>query len=110
MDEDKSNLLKSLFETDDSTNEINKITEIIIGSAFKVANTLGCGFLEKVYENALAFEIRKHDLEVRQQESIKVYYENEEVGFYEADLWIADKVLVELKAVKILTMFIERNV
>lgn len=44
--DDKSGLLKSLFESDDSMNEINKITEIIIGSAYKVANTLGCGFLE----------------------------------------------------------------
>lgn len=48
----------------------------------------------------MAFEIRKHSLEVKQQESIKVYYEGFEVGFYEADLWIEDKVLVELKAVK----------
>ena len=100
MDENKTDLLKSLFESDGSMNEINKITEIIIGSAYKVANALGCGFLEKVYENALAYEIRKHGLEVKQQESIKVYYENVEVGFYEADLWIEDKVLVELKAVK----------
>ncbi|HQU83014.1 MAG TPA: GxxExxY protein [Pyrinomonadaceae bacterium] len=98
--DDKSRLLKSLFESDDSMNEINKITEIIIGSAYKIANTLGCGFLEKVYENALAYEIRKHNLEVKQQESIKVYYEGFEVGFYEADLWIENKVLVELKAVK----------
>ncbi len=97
---DKSGLLKSLFESDDSMTEINKITEIIIGSAYKVANALGCGFLEKVYENALAFEIRRHNLEVKQQESIKVFYEGVEVGFYEADLWIEDKVLVELKAVK----------
>ena len=97
---DKPDLIKSLLAEDDSLIEINKITEIIIGSAYKVANALGCGFLEKVYENALAYEIRKHHLEVKQQESIKVYYENEEVGFYEADLWIADKVLIELKAVK----------
>ena len=100
MDERKTDLLKSLFESDDSIDEINKITEIIIGSAYKVANALGCGFLEKVYENALAFEIRKHGLEVKQQESIKVFYENVEVGFYEADIWVEDKVLIELKAVK----------
>ena len=98
--ENKSDLIKSLLESDDSVMEVNKITEVIIGSAYKVANTLGCGFLEKVYENALAYEIRKQHLEVKQQESIKVYYEGVEVGFYEADLWIEDKVLVELKAVK----------
>lgn len=100
MDENKTNLLKSLFESDESMEEINKITEITIGSAYKVANGLGCGFLEKVYENALAYEIRKQGLEVKQQESIKVFYDGVEVGFYEADLWIEDKVLVELKAVK----------
>jgi GxxExxY protein len=98
--EDKPELLKSLLESNDSIAEINKITEIIIGYAYKVANALGCGFLEKVYENALAYEIRKHNLEVKQQESIKVYYEDTEVGFYEADLWVENKVLVELKAVK----------
>lgn len=75
MNEDKPDYVKSLLADDDSMNEINKITESVIGSAYKVANSLGCGFLEKVYENALAFEISKHGLEVRQQESIKVYYE-----------------------------------
>ena len=70
--DNKSELIKSLFTADDSVIEINKITEIIIGSAYKVANALGCGFLEKVYENALAYEIRKHGLEVKQQETIKV--------------------------------------
>ena len=100
MNEDKSVLLKALFEKDMPTDEINKITEKIIGSAYKVGNALGCGFLEKVYENALAYEIRKNGLEVKQQESIKVFYDGVEVGFYEADLWIENKVLIELKAVK----------
>lgn len=100
MSEDKSDLLKSLFENNAPSAEINKITEIIIGSAYKVGNALGCGFLEKVYENALAYEIRRHGLEVKQQESIKVFYEGVEVGFYEADLWVENKVLIELKAVK----------
>jgi len=100
MEDDKSDLLKSLFEKDAPTDEINKITEKIIGSAYKVGNALGCGFLEKVYENALAYEIRKYGLEVKQQESIKVFYDGVEVGFYEADLWVENKVLIELKAVK----------
>ncbi len=102
MEEDKTDLLKSLFERDEPTDEINKITEKIIGSAYKVGNALGCRFLEKVYENALAYEIRKHGLEVKQQESIKVFYDGVEVGFYEADLWVENKVLIELKAVKAL--------
>lgn len=52
MEENKSTLLEALFEKD-SFDEVNQITEKIIGSAYKVANELGCGFLEKVYENAL---------------------------------------------------------
>lgn len=100
MEKDKSDLLKSLFDKSDSVEEINKITETIIGRAYKVGNALGCGFLEKVYENALAYEIRKSGLMVKQQEAIKVFYDGFEVGFYEADLLVESKVLIELKAVK----------
>lgn len=56
--------------------------------------------LEKVYENALAYEIGKLNLKVEQQKQIKVFYDNFEVGFYETDLLIEDVVLVELKTVK----------
>ncbi len=100
MEEDKSGLLKSLFENDGSKDEINRITEKIIGCAYKVANELGCGFLEKVYENALAYEIRKLDLKIEQQKQIKVFYDKFEVGFYETDLLVENVVLVELKTVK----------
>ncbi len=100
MENGKSGLLKSLFENDDSKDEINQITEKIIGCAYKVSNELGCGFLEKVYENALAYEIRKFDLVVEQQKQIKVFYDKFEVGFYETDLLIEETVLVELKSVK----------
>ena len=55
--------------------EINKITEKILGCAYTVSNTLGCGFLEKVYENALTHEIRKAGLEVNQQYGIKIHYD-----------------------------------
>ena len=54
--------------------ELNALTEKIIGCAFQVSNTLGSGFLEKVYENALAIELRKNGLEVKQQAPIKVMY------------------------------------
>lgn len=100
MENNKSSLLQSLFENDQNQEKINLITEKIIGCAYKVANNLGCGFLEKVYENSLAYEISKCGLDVKQQEQIKVYYEKMEVGFYEADLLVADCVLVELKAVR----------
>ena len=55
--------------------ELNEITEKVIGCAYAVSNTLGCGFLEKVYENALAHELRKNGLEVDQQYGIKVVYD-----------------------------------
>ena len=63
MDE-HSVLLKSLFEKDNKLEQVNAITEKIIGCAYKVANELGCGFLEKVYENALAHELRKKELPI----------------------------------------------
>jgi len=60
--------------------DLNEISRKIIGCAFQVHNTLGCGFLEKVYENALVIELRKEGLEVVQQAPIKVYYEGEVFG------------------------------
>lgn len=75
-----------------------EITEKVISAYYKVYNTLGYGFLEKVYENALALEIRKTGIDVKQQKNIKVYYETEEVGDYFADLLIDDHVIIELKA------------
>ena len=82
--------------------EINQITEKVIGCAFTVSNGLGAGFLEKVYENALAHEIRKAGLSVVQQYGVPVYYDEVMVGDYVADLLVEAHVLVELKAVKAL--------
>ncbi len=76
------------------------LTETIIGCAFQVHNTLGVGFLEKVYENALRIELTKRGLKVRQQEPIVVYYDEQVVGEFYADLWVEDCVIVELKAVR----------
>ncbi len=80
--------------------EINQITEKIIGCAYKVSNTLGSGFLEKVYENAFAYEISKTGLKVRQQSPIQVRYENVIVGDYIADILVEDSVIIEIKTVK----------
>lgn len=77
-----------------------EITEKIIGCAYMVANTLGAGFLEKVYENALAHEIRKTGLDVKQQSPITVYYDGVVVGEYVADLVVENEVIVELKSAK----------
>ena len=71
----------------------------IIAAAYKVYNTLGAGFLEKVYENALLYELRKQGINVESQVSINVYYEDMVVGAYFADIIVEDLIIVELKAI-----------
>lgn len=83
--------------------DVNEITQKIIGCAFEVSNTLGIGFVEKVYENALAHAIRKINMQVRQQYPIKVHYDNIVVGEFLTDLLVEERVLVELKAVSMLS-------
>ena len=87
-----------------NTNEtvLNGISRGVIGAALTVANTLGAGFLEKVYENALAHELRKRGFHVRQQHGIVVIYDEIIVGEYTVDLLVNDAVLVELKAARAL--------
>ena len=80
--------------------KVDEITEKIIGCAFAVSNTLGAGFLEKVYENAIVHEMRKANLRVEQQFSMQVVYDGTVIGDYVADVLVEDTVLVELKAVK----------
>lgn len=75
-----------------------EITEKIIKAFYTVYNTLGYGFLEKVYENAMVIELQKTGLKADQQRSIKVYYDSQEIGDYFADLVVDDKVIVELKS------------
>ena len=79
---------------------LDEISEHVIGCAFTVANTLGGGFLEKVYENALAHELTKAGLMVGQQIAIGVKYDGVTVGAYVADLLVENAVLVEVKAVR----------
>jgi len=79
--------------------ELNEISQKVIGCAYTVSNTLGCGFLEKVYENACTHEIRKLGLRVESQRPFSIYYDGELVGDYIADLLVEGVLLVELKAV-----------
>jgi GxxExxY protein len=81
---------------------LNDLSGRIIGCAFTVLNTLGAGFLEKVYENALAYEIRATGLSVVQQSGARVYYRDVVVGEYFVDLLVEDVLLVELKTAKAL--------
>ena len=78
------------------------LTQKIIGCAYTVHNTLGPGFLEKVYENALRIELEKLGLRVKQKEPINVTYDGQVVGEYYADLWVDERVVIELKAVQTL--------
>lgn len=81
---------------------VNRRSECVIGCAFKVLNTLGAGFAEKNYENALAHELRKAGLTVSQQQGITVYYDGIIIGEYAADLLVDGTIIVELKAAKAL--------
>ena len=84
---------------------IDALTEQIIGCAFVVANTLGPGFLEKVYENALAHELLKCGLAIAQQQGIEVHYDGILVGEFVADLVVENTVILELKAIPELAEF-----
>jgi len=80
------------------------LTEAIIGAAYQVHRRLGSGFLEKVYENALAVELRRLGLGVGQQVPISVIYEGVSVGEYFADLIVDGQVIVEIKVVNELSV------
>jgi len=80
--------------------ELNDITYKINGAVFEVNRILGPGFLEKVYENALIKELVDRGLRVKNQAPINVYYKEDCVGEYFADLLVEDKVIVELKTVE----------
>jgi GxxExxY protein len=81
-------------------NQQDPVTERIICCAFNVLNTLGTGFLEKVYENALAISLGKAAAEVIQQSPVSVFFEGAKVGDYFADLLVDGCVIVEIKVVK----------
>ena len=73
-------------------------TDIILKSFYKVYNNLGYGFLEKVYENALLYELRNQGLDCEKQKPLKVYYEQIQVGEYYADIIVNECIILELKA------------
>ena len=79
---------------------LNAITEKIIGCAYAVGNELGCGFLEKVYENAMFVELTAAGLRAEQQKNVIIRYRGAVVGEYLADLIVEGQVLVELKHCK----------
>jgi len=87
---------------DTNENEIlyKDLSYKIVGLAMGVHSKLGYGFLEKVYENALMVLFRREGIEAKQQAPITVYFEEEAVGNYYADILVEDKVILEIKAVE----------
>ena len=80
--------------------QYKEITEKIIGCAYIVYNKMGYGFLESVYEKCLLIELRKAGLKAESQQEITVYYENQIVGNFVADIVVEDSVILELKSVR----------
>jgi len=78
---------------------LNLISEKVIGCAFKVSNALGIGFLEKVYQNALAIELANQGLAAEKEKAITIYYDGAIVGEYFADILVEQQVIIETKAV-----------
>jgi GxxExxY protein len=74
------------------------ITDLIIKAFYNVHNTLGYGFLEKVYENAMMIELKKLGLKAQKQIPINVFYDEELVGDYFADIVVENKIIIELKS------------
>jgi GxxExxY protein len=82
----------------------------VMAAAFEVQNTLGPGFLEKVYENALAFELTRRGIRAETQREIQVFYKGISVGVYFADILVNDEMIIELKATESLSKIHEAQV
>ena len=80
--------------------EYDALTERVLGSVFEVSNTLGCGFLEKVYERALVRELGLRGVRAAAQVPLTVSYKGESVGDYFVDVLVEDVLVVELKCVE----------
>src|SRR4051794_34061755 len=83
----------------DKRRSLDELTRTVIGAAFEVSNTLGSGFLEKVYERALVHELRLRGMHVEQQVCLRVTYKGASVGEYVADVMVDDALIIELKCV-----------
>jgi len=77
-----------------------ELTHKIIGCAYKVFNKLGFGFLESVYKKAMIIELTKNILNVEDEKSLQVYYDDQIVGEFSVDLFVEETVVVELKSVQ----------
>lgn len=89
--------------------KIDELTERVIACAFKVHNMLGAGFLEKVYEKAMMIELEMSGLVAMEQFPVPVYYHDIKIGDYFADIFVADCLIVEIKAVENMTVAHEKQ-
>jgi GxxExxY protein len=88
---------------------MNDLIKTVIGAAYRVHNTLGAGFLEKIYERSLIIELHKLGLEVEGHYPIPVYYDKFKVGDYFADLFVDNCLIVELKALEVINVAHEKQ-
>lgn len=79
--------------------KIDQLTQIVIGAAYKVHNTLGFGFREKVYQRAMLVELERQGLSTIEEYPMTVYYEGVKIGTHRADLLVDKRLIVELKAI-----------
>ena len=79
-----------------TTREIN---ELIIGSSYRIYNTMGFGFAEEVYRNCLMLELQKMDVQAQAKHPVKTYYEGQLVGKFVADILVENKIIVKIKSV-----------
>jgi len=84
----------------DNEGDLAALTECVLGAVFEVSNTLGAGFLEKVYERALLRELALRGISAAAQASFAVVYKGQSVGEYFADILVEDVLVVELKCVE----------
>jgi GxxExxY protein len=90
----------TLYFDDKNKKKEYDLCGVLIGLAMKIHRELGPGFLENVYHQSLALELRKAQIPFESEKRIEVFYQNESVGYYDADLVINGKVVVEIKAVQ----------
>ena len=80
-------------------NNINKLSNKIIGCAIKVHKALGPGFTEKIYNRALAYELEKNKIKLIQEKAINIRYDNVLMGQHRLDIMVENEIIVEIKAV-----------
>jgi GxxExxY protein len=98
----RNNLFWTQMNADCQDYKYKELTERVLKIFYRVYNKLGYGFLERAYESAMMIELKKEGIPAISQSAIKVFYDGEVVGEYYADILVANKVIVEIKAAKAL--------